>query len=148
MRHRNLQINSLPAAGHLAVPLIIVTTFARMLYGRYRLGRAVCTWLYRIVLCYIHCPYTHGHRDESGCYLAYDMFKFIFIREMLYLYSYLIDCGPIGNTSSLVPRMGWPEEARSQYFNECCLSSRTNMCVTRPQWVKLRFRGSAYCNRV
>ena len=81
---------------------------------------------------------------QNGRHLADDTFKRIFLNEnvriSIKISLKIVPKGPIKNIPALVLIMAWRRPGDKPLSEPMTVSLLTHICVTRPQWVKLRFR--------
>ena len=79
---------------------------------------------------------------QNGRHFADDIFKYIFLNENVWIpiKSSLksVPKGRINNIPALVPIMAWRRPGDKPLSEPLMVSLLTHICVTRPQWVKLR----------
>ena len=80
---------------------------------------------------------------QHGRHLADDMFRCIFFNEnvwnLLKISLMFVPKGRMNNISALVQIMAWRRPGVKPLSEHMIVSLLTNICVTRPQWVKSLF---------
>ena len=81
---------------------------------------------------------------QNGCHFADDILKWIFLNENVWI-SIKISLkfvlkGPINNIPALVQIMAWRQPGDNPLSEPMMVSLLTHICVTRPQWVKVKWR--------
>ena len=79
---------------------------------------------------------------QNGCLFADDTFKRIFlnanVRIPIKISLKFVPKGPINNIPALVQIMAWRHPGAKPLSEPMMVSLLTHICVTRPQWVKMR----------
>ena len=79
---------------------------------------------------------------QNGCHFADDSCKCIFLNENIWISNKnslkFVPKGPIDNIPALVQIMAWRRPGAKPLFEPMIVSLLTHICVTRPQWVKLK----------
>ena len=79
---------------------------------------------------------------QNCCRCADNIFKCLFSKENAWISNEMSLKGPINNIPALVLIMAWHRPGDTPLYEPVMVSSLTNICVTRPQWVKYsRIRG-------
>ena len=85
---------------------------------------------------------------QNGCHFADDTFNRIFVNDNIWiLIKISLKCipkGPINNIPTLVQIMAWRRPGDKPLSELMMVSLRTHICVTRPHWVKLGWKGFNY----
>ena len=80
---------------------------------------------------------------QNGRHFADDIFKCIFLNENVWIPAKIsmkfVPKGPINNIPALVQIMAWRRPGDKPLSEPMMVSLTTHICVTRPQWVNLRF---------
>ena len=87
-------------------------------------------------------PTAEKHWDlEEGCHFPEDIFKRICLNENVWIFIKIslkfVPRGPINNIPSLVYIMAWRLPGDKALSEPMMLSVLTQICITRPQWVKM-----------
>ena len=81
---------------------------------------------------------------QNGRHFADDMFRCIFLNENVMILAKIslkfVRKGPINNIPALVQIMAWRRPGDKPLSEPMVVRLPTHICVTRPQWVKLRDR--------
>ena len=81
---------------------------------------------------------------QNGRHFADDIFKCIFLNEHVWIpikiSTKVVPMGPINIIPALVQIMAWRRPGDKPLSEPMVVSLTTHMCVTRPQWVKLKSR--------
>ena len=79
---------------------------------------------------------------QNGGHFADDIFKCIFLNENTWISVKIspkfVPKGPIKNIPALVQIMAWRRPGAKPLSEPMMVSLPTDICVTRPQWVKLK----------
>ena len=79
---------------------------------------------------------------QNGCHFADDTFKCIFLNENIRILIKIplkfVPKGPINNNPALVQIMAWRRLGYKPLSEPMMVRVPTHICVTRPQWVKLK----------
>ena len=77
---------------------------------------------------------------QNGRHFADDIFKWIFLNENVWIPIKIslefVPHGQINNIPALVQIMAWRRQGDKPLFEPMMVRLPTQMCVTRPQWVK------------
>ena len=80
---------------------------------------------------------------QDGRHFPDDIFKRIFLNEIIWILIKIslnfVPSGPINNISALVQIMAWRRPGDKPLSEPMMVSLLMHICVTRPQWVKIRF---------
>ena len=92
-------------------------------------------------------PFNTLRPRQNGCQFPDDIFKCIFVNENVWLSIKIslkfVPKGSINNIPSLVQIMAWHRPGDKPLFEPMMVSLRTHICVTRPQWVKVKSKWSS-----
>ena len=79
---------------------------------------------------------------QDGRYFAYDVLQCIFLNENVWISLKIplkfVPKGPINNIPALVQMMAWRQPGDKPLSEPMLVIGPTHICVTRPQWVKIR----------
>ena len=77
---------------------------------------------------------------QNGCHFADNIFKYIFLNKNVLIPIEIslkfVPQGPINNIPSLVQIMAWHRPGDKPLSEPMMVSLLTDVCVSRPQWVK------------
>ena len=80
---------------------------------------------------------------QNGRHFADDIFKCIFLNENVWIAIRIslkfVPKVLINNITSLVQIMAWRRPGNKPFSEPMMIHLRTHICVTRPQWVKMRY---------
>ena len=83
---------------------------------------------------------------QNGCHFPDNIFKCIFLNENISISNKIsmnfVPKGPINNIPALVQIMAWRRPGDKPLSEPMMVSLLTHICVTRPQWVNDRSKGS------
>ena len=86
---------------------------------------------------------------QNGRRFADDVFKGIFLNENVWILIKIslkfVPKGPINNIPALVLIMAWRQPGDKPLSEPMLVRSLTHICVTRPQWVNIKF-DTKFCN--
>ena len=82
---------------------------------------------------------------QDGRHFADDIFTCIFFNENCWILKFslkYVHRGPIDNNPALVQIMAWRRSGAKPLSQPIVVSLPTHICVTRPQWVNTKWKGS------
>ena len=103
----------------------------------------ICEWISNFAthFTYVWCNYWSRPR-QNGHHFPDDVFKCIFLNENISISIKIllrfVPRGPINNIPALVQTMAWRRQGDKPLSEPMMVSLPTHICVTRPQWVKVK----------
>ena len=91
---------------------------------------------------FVHIPVNTLRPRQNGPHFPDDIFKWIFLNEIVWILISIslkfVPRGPINNIPTLVQVMAWRRPGDKPLSEPMMVSLLIHICVTRPQWVKIK----------